>query len=82
MREVRAGYSPKEKDTRKTRQNHYQICSFHSVGTQSNKSLLRACCMPGTVLGTEKFRDDYNIVLEVVSALLGKLDMSSKVISP
>lgn len=38
--------------------------------------------MPGTVLGTEKFKDESNIVFEVFTALLGKLDMSSKVISP
>lgn len=30
--------------------------------------------MPGTVLDTEKSKDEYNTVLEVFTILLGKID--------
>lgn len=36
--------------------------------------------MPGTVLDTEKYKDEYNIVLELFTILLGKIDMNNKVI--
>lgn len=79
-REVRVGYSLEKKDTRKTRQNHYQIYSFNSICIHSNRYSLRACCMPGTVLDTKKYKDEYNIVLELFTILLGKIDMNNKVI--
>lgn len=35
--------------------------------------------MPGTVLDTEKYEDEYSTILEVFAILLGKIDKKSTI---
>lgn len=43
-RMVREGYALEEKDTRKARQNHYQIYSFHSNYNHPEPAIYQAPC--------------------------------------